>query len=53
MMDLMKENEENKKREASSIITGVVTIIASCSLIVIAALYERLSYVYKAQVNLP
>lgn len=40
MMDLMKENEENKKREASAIITGVVTIIATCSLIVIAAYIE-------------
>lgn len=37
MVDLMKENEENKKRMALSIICGVITIIAVCSLIVIAS----------------
>lgn len=40
MMNLMKENEENKKRMASSIIIGVITIIAICALIVIAAYIE-------------
>lgn len=37
MMNLMKENEENKKKMALSVICGVITIIAVCSLIVIAA----------------
>ncbi len=37
MMDLMKENAENKKRMVLSIICGVITIIAVCSLIVIAS----------------
>ena len=40
MMDLMKENEENRKRMALSIITGVITIIAVCTLIVIAAFID-------------
>ena len=37
MVDLIKENEENKKRVILSIICGVITIIACCSLIVIAS----------------
>lgn len=37
MMNLMKENEENRKRMALSIITSIITIIAVCSLIVIAS----------------
>ena len=37
MMDLMKENEENRKRMALSMITVVITIIAVCALIVIAS----------------
>ena len=37
MVDLIKENEENKKRMILSIICGVITIIACCSLIVIAS----------------
>lgn len=37
MMNLMKENEENRKRMALSVICGVITIIAVCSLTVIAA----------------
>ncbi len=37
MMNLMKENQENKKRMALSVICGVITIIAVCSLIVIAS----------------
>ena len=40
MMDLMKENQENKKRFALSMICGVITIIAVCSLTVIAAYIE-------------
>lgn len=40
MMRLMEENEDNKKRMVSSIITGIITIIAICSLIVIAAYIE-------------
>lgn len=37
MINLMKENEENRKRMALSIITGVITIIAVCALVVIAS----------------
>ena len=37
MMNLMKENEENKKRMALSIICGMITVIAVCSLIIIAS----------------
>lgn len=37
MLNLMKENEENRKRMALSIITCIITIIAVCALIVIAA----------------
>lgn len=37
MMNLIKENAENKKRMALSVICGVITIIAVCSLIIIAA----------------
>lgn len=37
MMNLMRENEENKKRMALSIVCGVITVIAVCSLVVIAA----------------
>lgn len=37
MMNLMKENEENKKRMALSVVCAVITIIAVCSLIVIAS----------------
>ena len=40
MIDLMKENEENRKRMALSIITGVITVIAVCALIVIASLID-------------
>lgn len=40
MMNLMKENEENKKRMALSVICGVITIIAVCSLVVIASYLE-------------
>lgn len=37
MMKLVKENEENKKKMAFSVICGVITIVAVCSLIVIAS----------------
>ena len=37
MVDLIKENEENKKRMLLSIICGVITVIACCSLIVITS----------------
>lgn len=37
MMGLLKENEENKKRMVLSVICGVITIIAVCALVVIAA----------------
>ena len=37
MMDLMKENEENKRRMVLSVVCGLITIIAVCALIVIAA----------------
>ncbi len=40
MMNLIKENEENKKKMALSIICGMITIIAVCSLIVIASFIE-------------
>ena len=40
MMDLVKENEENRKRMALSIIAGVITVIAVCALIVIASLID-------------
>jgi len=37
MMDLIKENAENKKRMALSVICGTITVIAVCSLITIAS----------------
>lgn len=37
MMDLVRENEENKKKMALSVICGIITIIAVCSLVVIAS----------------
>ena len=40
MMNLMKENQENKKRMILSVICAVITIIATCSLVVIAAYIE-------------
>ena len=40
MMNLMKENQENKKKEAIAIICAVITIIAVCSLVVISAYIE-------------
>lgn len=40
MMNLIKENEENRKRITLSIITGVITIIAVCALIVNASFID-------------
>lgn len=40
MINLMKENEENRKRMALSIITGVNTIIAVFALIIIASFID-------------
>lgn len=40
MINLMKENEENKKRMAMSVICGIITIIAVVSLIIIASYLE-------------
>lgn len=40
MMNLIKENEENKKRMALAVICGIITVIAVCSLIVIASYIE-------------
>lgn len=37
MMSLMQENQENKKHLALSVICGVITVIAVCALVVIAA----------------
>lgn len=40
MINLIKENEENRKTMALSILTGVITIIAVCALIVIASFID-------------
>ncbi|MDD3363116.1 MAG: helix-turn-helix transcriptional regulator [Hespellia sp.] len=40
MMNLMKENEENKKIFLVSVICGVITIIAVCALILLASYVE-------------
>lgn len=40
MMNLMKENEENRKRMVLSVLCAVITIIAVCSLVVIASYIE-------------
>lgn len=37
MMDLIKENQENKKQMILSVICGSITVIAVCSLIIIAS----------------
>lgn len=37
MMDLIKENQENQKRMVLSAICGTITVIAVCSLVVIAS----------------
>lgn len=40
IMNLVQENKENKKRLLLSIVCGIITIIAVCSLVVIAAYIE-------------
>ncbi len=40
MMDLMKENEENKRRMILSVICAVITVIAVCALVTIASCLE-------------
>ena len=40
MMDLMKENEENKKRMILSVICGGVTVVAVCALAMIVSVVE-------------
>mgnify|MGYP002537648760 CR=1 FL=1 len=40
MMDLMKENEENRRRMILSVICAVITVIAVCALVVIASCLE-------------
>lgn len=40
IMDLVKENKENKKRLFQSIVCGIITIIAVLALIVIASFIE-------------
>ncbi len=40
MMDLMRENEENRKKLALSAICGGMTVLAVCSLVVIASFME-------------
>ena len=44
MMDLMKENQENKQRFVLSMVCGVITIVAVCSLVVIASYIEMPVY---------
>lgn len=44
MMDLMKENQENKQRFVLSVVCGVITIVAVCSLVVIASYIEMPVY---------
>ena len=40
MMNLLQENKENKKKVSLSIVCGLVTIVAVCSLVVIASYIE-------------
>ena len=40
MMNLMRENAENKKRMALSVICGCVTVIAVCALVALASFLE-------------
>ena len=40
IMNLVQENKENKKRLYQSIVSGIITIIAVCALIIIAAYIE-------------
>lgn len=47
IMDLVSENRKNKMRMIQSVICGVITIIAVCSLIVIAA-YIKMSTIVRS-----
>ncbi len=40
MMELLRENQENKKRQALAAVCAAVTVVAVCSLIVIASFIE-------------
>ena len=40
MMDLIRENAENKERMTLSIICGVITVIAVCALVMLASYLE-------------
>ena len=40
MMNLLRENTENKKRMALSVICGCVTVIAVCALVALASFLE-------------
>lgn len=40
MMNLLRENAENKKRMALSVICGCVTVIAVCALVALASFLE-------------
>lgn len=40
IMNLVQENKENKKRMLQSVMCGIITIIAVCSLVVIASYIE-------------
>lgn len=40
MMNLMEENEENKKRIVLSVVCGIITLIAVASLVVIVSYIE-------------
>lgn len=40
MMNLIEENKENKERMVLAMVCGVITIIAVCSLVVIASYIE-------------
>ena len=42
LMDLMKENAENKKHMALSAICGVITVIAVCALVLLSSYVEGL-----------
>ena len=40
MMNLIRENEENRRRMALSVVTGAITVVAVCALVTIAALVD-------------
>ncbi|MBE5778313.1 MAG: helix-turn-helix transcriptional regulator [Clostridiales bacterium] len=37
MMELMRQNQENKKKMALSVVCGIITVIAVCALVALAA----------------